>query len=88
MQYEVELSTRAQAGLSRLDSGPAKRLSDKIDWLAENAESVRHEAMTGQFTGMFRIRAGDYRAIYELDRDNRKIFIDSVGHRSEVYRRR
>jgi mRNA interferase RelE/StbE len=44
--------------------------------------------MTGQFTGMFRIRAGDYRAIHELDRDNRKIFIDSVGHRSEVYRRR
>ena len=88
MRYEVELSARAQAGLSHLDSGPAKRLSDKIDWLAENAGSVRHEAMTGQFTGMFRIRAGDYRAIYELDMEGRKIVIDSVGHRSEVYRRR
>ena len=88
MQYDVELSARAQAGFSRLDSGPAQRLSDKIDWLAENAESVRHKAMTGQFQGMFRIRAGDYCAIYELYRENRKIVIHSVGHRSEVYSRR
>ena len=88
MNYDVEISTRAQAGFVLLDYAAAQRLSDKIDWLAENAESVRHEAMTGQFRGMFRIRAGDYRAIYELDPENRKIVIHSVGHRSEVYRRR
>ena len=88
MKYDVEISARAQAGLSRLDSGPAQRLSDKIDWLSENAEAIGHEAMTGQFRGMFRIRVGDYRAVYELDRENRKIIIHSVGHRREVYGRR
>lgn len=88
MNYDVEISARAQAGFVLLDSAAAQRLSDKIDWLAENTESVRHEAMTGRFRGMFRIRAGDYRAIYELDHETRKIVIHSVGHRSEVYRRR
>ena len=85
MPYEVEVSQRAQADLLRLDSRPALRVSDKIDWLAENADLVHHEAMTGQFRGMHRLRAGDYRVVYALDRENRKIIIDSVGHRREIY---
>ena len=85
MKYEVELSINALAGLSRLDSGPARRVSDKIDWLTENADSIRHETMTGQFRGMFKLRIGDYRAIYNLDRENRKITVDAIGHRRYIY---
>ena len=85
MKYEVELSVTALEGLSGLDSGPAQRVRDKIDWLAENADVVRHEAMTGQFQGMYRLRIGDYRAVYVLNRENRTITFDAIGHRREVY---
>ena len=85
MRYEVELSVTALAGLSRLDSEPARRVGDKIDWLAENADSVHHEAMTGQFQSMYRLRIGAYRAVYVLDRENRIIIFDRIGHRREVY---
>ena len=85
MKYEVELSVIALADLSGLDSGPAQRVRDKIDWLAENADVVRHEAMTGKFQGMYRLRIGVYRAVYDLDQETRTIIFDRIGHRREVY---
>ena len=32
-----------------------------------------------------KLRVGDYRVIYEFDRESRIIIIIRVGHRSEVY---
>ena len=54
MPYFLEYSDRAAGDLSRLDTAIARQVRDKIDWLAENADSVRHEAMTGQFRGMYK----------------------------------
>ena len=55
--------------------------------LAENAEAVRHQALTGpRHRGQFRLRMGDYRAIYEIDRGNRRIIVLRVQHRSDAYR--
>ena len=56
--------------------------------MAENAERVRHHALTGppRYRGQFRLRMGDYRAIYEIDRANRRITVLRVQHRSDVYR--
>ena len=85
MKYDLEYSSRARAGLDDLDSKPRRIVSDKIEWLAENAADYRHEPMTGQYSGMFRLRVGAYRAVYELDRINRRIFVDQVGHRRDVY---
>jgi len=72
-------------GLESLDSGPARRVRDKIDWLAENAGLIHHETMTGRFQGMYKLRAGAYRALYYLDQENRTIIFDVIGHRSSVY---
>ena len=57
-----------------------------MDELANNAELVRHRALTGQLRGLFRLRVGDYRALYWLDRENRLIEVEAIGHRSDVYR--
>lgn len=85
MKYDLEYSSRARAGLARLDSKPRRIVSEKIEWLAENAAEYKHEPMTGQYRGMFRLRVGDYRAIYYLDRANRRIVVDRVRHRSRAY---
>lgn len=33
----------------------------------------------------FRLRIGDYRAIYEIDNKNERIVILFIGHRKDVY---
>ncbi|MDB9433414.1 type II toxin-antitoxin system RelE family toxin [Microcystis aeruginosa] len=40
--------------------------------------------LTREWSGFYKLRVGDYRVIYEFDRESRIIII-RVGHRSEVY---
>ena len=88
MTYHVEFASGADDDLPRLDTPVARRVRGRLDRLAENAESVPHEGLSGQLRGLFKIRVGDYRVIYSLDRENRRVTILAVGHRSEIYRPR
>ncbi len=85
MPYVIELHPRARTNLSRLDAAIGRQVRDKLDELANHAEQVRHQALTGQLRGLFRLRVGDYRVLYTLDRANRRIIVRAVRHRSEVY---
>ncbi|MFN6517642.1 MAG: type II toxin-antitoxin system RelE family toxin [Nostoc sp. CreGUA01] len=38
-----------------------------------------------RYVRFFKLRVGDYRVIYEFEREKRIIFIDRVRHRKEVY---
>lgn len=86
--YQVEFTNAAEVDLSRLDRTIAQQALDRLHWLADNAETVRHRALTGQWRGVFTLRIGDYRALYTLDRTERRIVVHFVRHRSEIYRLR
>jgi mRNA interferase RelE/StbE len=83
--YELEFTESAQEDLRQLDAKNGKRIFNKLNWLAANAEDVNHTALTGQWSGYYRYRIGDYRAIYELDAKGRLLIVAVIGHRREVY---
>ena len=82
--YVLQLTEEAEKDLKRLDKTVAKRIVTKLQWLAANAETYSHTALTGQWTGFFRLRVGDYRVIYALDHEGRLIVVVVIGHRSEI----
>ncbi len=87
MAYSLEFTETAERELSRLDARVAQQMRAALARMAENVEAVRHQALTGpRYRGQFRLRMGDYRAIYELDRANRHITVHRVQHRSDAYR--
>ncbi|MBE9089208.1 type II toxin-antitoxin system RelE/ParE family toxin [Microcystis aeruginosa LEGE 11464] len=59
------------------------RILNKIEWLAINFEQITPLPLTREWSGFYKLRVGDYRVIYEFDRESRIII--RVGHRSEVY---
>ena len=85
MPYSLEFTNSANRDLSRLDPTIAQQVRQKLDELADRAENARHRALTGRLRGQFRLRVGSYRALYELDRANRRMIVRSVGHRREAY---
>ena len=85
VRFELEFTATASGNLSRLDPPAAQQVMDRLKWLAENCASLSHVALTGPWAGRFRLRAGDYRALYTIDRENRRIVVELVGHRSDVY---
>jgi mRNA interferase RelE/StbE len=59
-----------------------------VNWLAQNLETAKLEALTGDFAGLFKLRIGSYRVLYEILREEQIIVIHAIGHRREIYRKR
>ncbi len=86
--YEVKFTPRAEDGLYSIREEMLRGIKDKIDWLAENAEVIKHERLQAmKFKGGYSLHFGAYRIIYSLDRTKRLIIIHRVGHHREIYRR-
>jgi mRNA interferase RelE/StbE len=62
-----------------------KRIEASIDRLGRSLETHPHHRMTG--VDAYRLRVGDYRIIYDLDRAKGVLHLLAVGHRREVYRK-
>lgn len=86
--YAVEFLAQAMEDLDDLDKSIIQRVLNKLRSLAENFDSVRPEGLTGSLAGLFKLRVGDYRVIYQVDRKNRKLTVHMVGHRKEIYKHR
>ena len=85
--YTVEYSVEAAHELRLLDRSVARPIYKKIEWLAENFEMIEPNWLRGDLAGFAKFRAGDYRVIYEPDSSRRVILVQSIGHRSGVYKR-
>ncbi len=56
----------------------------RIDGLGENPAAGTR--LKGEFSGLWRVREGDYRIIYELRQSEVTILVLRVAHRREAYR--
>jgi mRNA interferase RelE/StbE len=86
--YQIRVLEEASRELARLDKPVGRRIAERINWLAANLDSIRPEALTGDLIGLYKLRVGDYRVIYEVIRNEKTIVIHAVGHRREIYRKR
>lgn len=86
--YSVRILKAATRELARLNKPVARRMVERIRWLAENLEKVRPQPLKGDLAGLYKLREGDYRIIYEIIREENVIIIHTVGHRREIYRRK
>jgi mRNA interferase RelE/StbE len=85
MSYLIEYEPAAIDDLEKLVQAVRERVVKKINWLAENFEQINPQPLTADLSGLFKLRVGDYRVIYEFNREEEIIFIDRVRHRREVY---
>jgi mRNA interferase RelE/StbE len=83
--YQIEFRPRAAQDFENLDDVVASRVLKKLRWLAENFDSIKPEPLAGPFSGLFKLRVGDYRIIYQANRDKKLLTIGLVGHRREIY---
>jgi len=83
--YQVEFRPRAAKDFEDLDESVADRVLKKLRWLAENFDSIRPEPLAGVFSGLFKLRVGDHRVIYQADREKKLLTVRLVGHRRDIY---
>jgi mRNA interferase RelE/StbE len=80
--FRIDYKRSVFNDLKKIDRPVAERIIHAIEsGLAENPET--HEALTGQFRGLYKYRVGDWRVIYAILSDS--ILILRIRHRSVVY---
>lgn len=84
-EYALLFSQEAKSDLASLEKTQALQIIKKLQWVAGNAAKVRHEPLTGQWSGYYRWRIGDYRAIYSLESETLQLIIVAIGHRRDIY---
>jgi mRNA interferase RelE/StbE len=86
--YRVRVLKAATRDLAKLDKPTGRRIVEHINWLAENVDDIKLEALSGDLAEFYKLRVGDYRVIYEIFQDEQIILIHQIGHRREIYRSR
>jgi len=68
----------------RLPASIRRLVEEKIAERGNRLVSFPHYRMTGRRE--FRLRAGDYRVIYDFDAAKNEIYLITLGNRREIYR--
>ena len=86
--WKIEYEGRARKQLKKLDRTAAARIVRTLDEDLARVGDPRGfgEAMIGNWSGFWRYRIGDYRAIAKIEDAVVTVFIIEVAHRREVYR--
>ena len=74
----------AEKELLKLDKNLAKRILDKIGLLGSDPFGQNSQKLGGGKG--YRIRIGDYRVVYTVDKSTKTVTIIRIRHRRDVYR--
>ena len=86
--YSVRLLKTASKELERLDRTIAKRIIDRLEWLSLNVDSAKLFPLKGELSGLYKLREGSHRIIFEILKSEHTIIVHAIGHRREIYKRR
>ena len=64
--YDLRILDAAEVDLTRLDRSVARRIVNRIQWLAEHFDDLKPELLAGTLSGFYKFRVGDYRIIYKV----------------------
>ncbi len=81
--YAIILQSQAEKFLKKLPHVVQGRIIEKLKELKEKPEIG--VPLTANLTGLWKLRIGDYRVMYEIRKSELTIFVIRIGHRKNIY---
>jgi len=81
---DVVLSKSAQREYERLPKNIQVKLKKKLKTLEANPYQAKK--LTGDFKGLFSLRAWPYRILYEINGSEQRVEVLKIAHRQGVYK--
>ena len=82
MTFTVVLHPKAAKSLEKIENSTRLRIIEKLRELRNRPERVGKRL---KYSDFWSLRVGDYRVIYEINRDKNQVVILFIGHRKKVY---
>jgi len=84
--YKLVFSLEGKNSIASLDKDIAQRVLDKLKWLLQDIDNITPIPLRGSLSGLYKLRTGDWRIIYDINHKEKLITIHKVGHRKEIYK--
>jgi mRNA interferase RelE/StbE len=85
-RYRIILKPSAERAFLALSKDVQKRIDRRLLALQDTPRPPGIKALAGE-SGVYRLRVGDYRLLYEVHDDQVLVLVVAIGHRREVYRK-
>lgn len=83
--YELGLRESAEAELAALPERIRRQVDRRLRALVSQPRPAGAVKLKGSST-TYRIRSGDYRIVYEVDDQLRRVVVSRIRHRRDAYR--
>jgi mRNA interferase RelE/StbE len=83
--YNLIFKPSVEKDLRSLPPSVVARIFKRIEALRDDP-SPRQSLKLAGAEQLYRLRVGDYRAIYSVDKDNHQVIVHYVRHRRDAYR--
>jgi len=80
--FAVLLHPKAAKELEKIEDQTRSRIKEKLKELRDTPERIGKRLKHSDF---WSLRVGDYRAIYEMNRNKKQVVVLFIGHRKKVY---
>jgi mRNA interferase RelE/StbE len=87
-KWSVELSKSCLKALERLEKTVSCRILDHLEALGNTENPLRHKdvrPLEGKLKGFYRCRVGEYRILFELDSEEKRIGVLAIVPRGKGY---
>ena len=83
--YKITFKNSAEKDLRRVDKAQLKKVMAVIQELSSNPFPSNSRKLVGS-EKTYRVRIGDYRAVYIVNTAELEIEIQKIAHRKDIYR--
>ena len=83
--YEVVLSRGAARALERVTPAMRARVVKALE--SARVDPLRGKRLRGELEGLFSLRIGVMRAVYEVDTDQMIMVVHAIGPRGDIYKK-
>ena len=83
MSFEIVLTAESEHFIKKCDKAIRNRIMKSLRKLEDEPESGK--PLTSILTGLWSLRIGDYRAIYQIKNKELIVIVIKIGHRKSVY---
>ena len=84
--YRLNFSSQGESSFALLDKAISQQILNKLKWLIQNIDTISHKQLKRELRGLYKLRVGDWRVIYEIDDAAEVVTIHKVGHRRDIYK--
>jgi mRNA interferase RelE/StbE len=86
VNYRLNFTEGVQGSIKSLDKNIRQRVFDKLKWFIQNVDNLTLLPLKGNLSGLYKLRVGDYRIIYEVNLNDKVVTVHKIGHRKEIYK--